>query len=524
MDRSVETSPLGAPRDRLDARPEVRLATDPLEQFVEAWTRLVGTFAARGVAPVEPLIQLGRSLSELRVTVVRGGFERDGVALQAGGLLARLCEEDGIAGLRVVAIGSDAVIGLVEAFAVRLVIGLDGEDDLVTLLRGVPGVGVERVSRPPPARPRPGIEPGEAPDIVGLVPVRPEVIGAEEVAQVARDPGESPASLSVRVVDWALLDGRYETSHAQLAERLATGAAAAMAALGDWRTMLRLLRNLHRAQGGARPARFLEPTLLLRLLERAGDESAEIPRDLLEVLRLVPGDPFEHLIGVLQHGEESPSARRVAMVLLERVAAARLPDLLDALDAARGASAVDLLAIVVRIEGADRVTVVTRAARHPDREVVLGGLALLEGLPIEARSSGVLFALLSHAEVEIRLRAMELLGRRQEEAAWSPIFSRLDAEAQQMEPYEQARAGATLAQLDPARTLEVVEGWLKPAGLGWLWGGPPRRPEVVPAAIGALASLPGEEPERLLSRLESRLPEGELRSAAAAARRARGAG
>ena len=496
----------------------------PQERFVAAWALAAEQFASGEQPALEPTIQLGLQVAELRLRVRDGRFYAAGAVVAESGLLPLLCEEDGIDTVKLSDLGRDSVAGLVEAFAVRIVLGLHAEDDLVSLLRGLPGVDLGLVPRMPPERPRMDVEKTRLPDVTGLVPIRPEPLSRAEAEELVKDSREAPAALAGRMVDWALQGGRVETAHAEQAERIAVGAAAAAASGGDWRSMVRIYRALHRAQQGARPLSFLGPGRLLRLMERVGQDNIEVPRDFLEVLRVLPGDPLARLVEVLSRSESAPTARRPILFLLEAIATDRLTDLLDALDAASGRTAVDLAALVTRQPLADAVSVAVRVARHPERDVVLAGLALLVTAPIEARGCGLLFSLLNHERQEVREQAMELLGRRKEQVAWVPIAGRLDADAGTMSSREQARAGATLAALDPDRALGLVREWMKPEGLGWIWGGQPRRIELVAAAIGALVGIPSPEADKWLGRLATRLPEGELRDAVLAAQRTRGTG
>jgi hypothetical protein len=205
------------------------------------------------------------------------------------------------------------------------------------------------------------------------------------------------------------------------------------------------------------------------------------------------------------------AARRILRQLVERYAADRADELLGRLREAPPRVAGDLLRACARAIPERAVDAALELADHPDATVVHEALRRFEQAKANPRVSRALADLLRRPEEDVRLRALDLLGRRGERAAFAAVSEHAERRAASgLSTREADLIGRTMARLSPDSAFSLFEGWLKPKGLvsRWVEGSAGRMAQWM-AATG-LGSIGGEEAETLLQEVAEKA-DGELK-------------
>jgi len=255
---------------------------------------------------------------------------------------------------------------------------------------------------------------------------------------------------------------------------------------------------------------FGERGVLRRLVHSVAHENLLPPGEMLEFLDLIPADHLTTVIEIL--GEDvDDAARRILRQLVERYAGDRADELLARLRSAPPRVASDLLRACARAFPERAVDAALELADHEDPSVVHEALRRFENAPPNPRVGRTLAELLARPQEDLRLRALDLMGRRSEHAAFSAIVENAERRAGgRLSTREAELIGRTLARLSPDSALEVFEGWLRPKGLvgRWVEGAAAARMVRWMAASG-LGVLEGEGADTLLDELAEK-SEGDL--------------
>ncbi len=310
------------------------------------------------------------------------------------------------------------------------------------------------------------------------------VRAATRALEAAADPDdpttlEDVAGLLAEVRDFLLAEGRL----AELAGFLSSLRAAPnldpaqlsplLTALADRRALELILRSLPQSAEGS-------PDPLAGLLEQL---PAELSGRLVELLEEARGERGRRQTQALAPAgpgavEKPAPARRVRRAQPEtdgellRACAEGLPEPVQ--------KALDL-------------------APHPDEGVVMEVLGILAAAPPTPAIERTLVRLFESSSSEVRLRAVEILAKNKENAAFAPLVRFVERRAHHSLTTREAETyGQGIARLSPELALPLLRAWVH---LGGLLERPLAKPHerlLRWAAVSGLSLLPGTEPADLI--------------------------
>lgn len=437
----------------------------------------------------------------------------------------------------------EELLKVLEAVALRYTAVRQQEDDVVTLLRraDLKGVSLVAVEGFVPAEEKP--EPGAGDEAAKPRATKPAEgwdtplprLPAQGPVAFRPLPGASLAGLRAGESDEALASAAMGLASDLLAE----------AVRGGWPTpnpdlvaFFAELRDYLLAEGRLAPLRQL-----VELIGRAG--AGEIREEILSglgnartldlVLAAVPEgatDLPEDLLGLvpllgfataLDRLEKETDDRRRALLL--KLVLARLPREADALlrrlPSLEPGLARALAHGLVSSAPEKAVEVARFLLGQKDQALRIAGLESLAQAPGEIPMPPVL-ALLDDPSEAIRVKAVEVLGRRGDEGARQVLVRALESGDRSHREVE--ALGRALAEISPVQAGRLLLGWLHPKGR-FLVGLSAQQKRLQWAAVAGLALVPGEEAERQLGALAQGADE-ELRKhcLASLARRHKGRG
>jgi hypothetical protein len=249
---------------------------------------------------------------------------------------------------------------------------------------------------------------------------------------------------------------------------------------------------------------FGERNVLRRLIVVVAPTSMSPPGELIELLDLAPADHLATLIDLLAEDFDEP-ARRIMRQLIERYAPERPDYLLSRLRDAAPRVACDLLRACARALPERAVDAALELTGHADAAVVHEALRRFEKAPANPRVSRTLAQLLANSHEDVRLRALDLLSRRSEHAAFGAVAEHAERRAAAgVSAREAELIGRTLAHLSPDSALTLFDEWLRPKGLvsRWVEGSGGRMLEWM--LVSGLGVLPTAEAETRLRSLAER--------------------
>ena len=242
------------------------------------------------------------------------------------------------------------------------------------------------------------------------------------------------------------------------------------------------------------------------VLSSVPDDAAELPPDLVPFLPLLGiGAALDQLApGATEVGE---GRRR----LLTKLVLARLPREADAVLARLPVLDIRLardLARTIVARAPERSNEVARQLlAQRDEALRLEGLAALEGAPGEVPLRP-LCDLLHDASEAVRVRAVEVLGRRGDESVLDLLRGAIE-DGHDVAPREAEALGRALAEIAPIAAARVFAGWVAPKARFLRGLSAPQRAQQW-AAVAGIGSLPGAEHDAALNALAEQ-SEGELR-------------
>lgn len=249
-------------------------------------------------------------------------------------------------------------------------------------------------------------------------------------------------------------------------------------------------------------ASFGDERAIARILHSVPRDATTAPPELLELLDRIPGNHLKRVITVLET-ERGEASRRVARSLIERFVPRHGPWLLDQLGTVEPGIAVELLRALAAADAQLGLQGVQAVVMRPDIELQLEALHVLESAPVGPVMTRLLLGLTTLPTEEVRVRALDLLGRRGVKAAFGPIAERVKREAPlRLGNREAEAAGEALARCDAPRALELFREWLKPRGL---FGGVlPGHTTLQWVGVSGMVYVPGDDAEALVKHVAER--------------------
>lgn len=352
------------------------------------------------------------------------------------------------------------------------------------------------------------------PSFDGPGPVRYRALSPEELAYVQEeDSSQALPALCVRLVRELLAVVADPTEPMRLDEvipplREVRDFLLAEGLLG---AVLDTVRILAGAQLGG-PAEIHERDVLLasfaderavaRLLRSVPRDATTAPPEMVELLDLLPGNHLRTIVAVLET-ERGEASRRVARSLLERFVPRHGATIVQQLATLEAGIAVELLGALAAADPERGLEGVQIVASRSELELQFAALHVLDGLPVTPNVTRLLVGYAGAAVEEVRVRALEQIGRRGIRAAFQPLLDRVKKEAPlRLAPREAEAAGETLGRIDPGRALEQCREWLKPRG--FFRGILPGQAMLQWVGVASLVYVPGDEAEALVKHVAER--------------------
>ncbi len=249
-------------------------------------------------------------------------------------------------------------------------------------------------------------------------------------------------------------------------------------------------------------ASFGDARAVGRLLHSVPRDATAAPPDMVELLDSLPGNHLRTVLAVLET-ERGEASRRVARSLIERYVPQNGGWIVEQLGSLDAAIAVELLRALVAADPARALDGVQAVAARPELELQLEALHVLDATPLGPVSTRLLLAYAAGANEEVRIRALDQLGRRGVRVAFGPVAERVKREAAlRLGNREAEAAGEALARMDPGRALDLFREWLKPRG--FFSGILPGQTTLQWVGVSGLVHIPGDEAESLIKHVADR--------------------
>ncbi|MES2643296.1 MAG: hypothetical protein V4850_27680 [Myxococcota bacterium] len=247
---------------------------------------------------------------------------------------------------------------------------------------------------------------------------------------------------------------------------------------------------------------FGDERAIARILHSVPRDATTAPAELVELLDLLPGNHLAMVIKVLET-ERGEASRRVARSLIERFVPRHGAWILDQLGTVEASIAVELLRALSAADPQLGLQGVQAVVARPDIELQLEAIHVLESAPVGPVMTRVLLGLVAVPTEEVRIRALDLCGRRALRGAFGPIAERVKREAPlRLGNREAEAAGEALARCDLPRAAELFREWLKPRG--FFGGVLPGQTMLQWVAVSGMVYVGGDEPEVLVKYVAER--------------------
>lgn len=243
-------------------------------------------------------------------------------------------------------------------------------------------------------------------------------------------------------------------------------------------------------------ATFADERAMARLVRSVPRDEKTAPPEMVALLDQLPGDHLVTLVAVLQK-EHDQTSRRMVRSLIERYVPSRAPALVERLVNADTHLACELLRTLSYADPVKALDGVQALQGRTDVEILIECLHVVQKAPTTPATARFLVGWAGSPNEEIRLRALELIAKRNLEGAFAPLIERLRKEAPlRLSPREAEALGETLARIAPPKALDAFREFVKPRG--FFSGVLPGTAMLQWAAVSGLAILPGDEPETLI--------------------------
>lgn len=438
---------------------------------------------------------------------------------------------DGLRGVRFQAdVPAEELLGFLEIVAIRYTGVRQQEEDAVTLLRKAEfrRIAVEYVEGFTPAEevPEPAADAEveraqrQAPPAAWDTPL--PALPAPGPLEYRAVPQEALADLRAEDRDDAVGGLAVSVARELVGEALRGGGRGADAdvtaffdelregllAEGGLIALRRVLDVLHQSGAAELRDRMLralaEPRVLDAVLGAIPPASQDLPRELEPVLPLLGSAALLEQLST----SNDPRRRRLLVQIVEarlprdvEPLLARLPQLDAVLVRELGR------AVVARVP--ERTAEIARQllARKDDEKLRLAALTLLEGSPSPLPVRPVC-ELLDDASEAVRIRAIEVLGRRADERGIDPLRAFLES-SREVSPEEAEALGRALAEIAPTRAPGLFAAWVNPKK-GLLGRVTAQQRLQQWAAVAGLALLPSDAAAATLQGLADR-SDGDLK-------------
>ncbi len=241
---------------------------------------------------------------------------------------------------------------------------------------------------------------------------------------------------------------------------------------------------------------FTDERALSRIIRSVPAGSREVPSELEELVRAIPGNPVPLLLGILRK-ERSNTARWVTRSLLVETGAPHVELLSQAIHDSEPPVAADLLQVVASVDPEQGPKVALELVVEADVEVQLQALAIIEHGTYDQQVGQRLAQLLDAGSIEVRLRALRMLESHKERWAFHAVASRLQRNANRdLQPREIDALATAMVRIWDERAFHTFLGWIKPRGLlkRVLLG----QATLKRASVTGLSFIPGEQAEEYI--------------------------
>lgn len=346
-----------------------------------------------------------------------------------------------------------------------------------------------------------------APDLRKLGPLSYRAVSPEDRAALVEEDGTGQiSSLCVRLVDELLTavgDPTDPMTFAEVVPQLRE-VRDFLLAEGMLGVVLGLVMQLNAAVVGEPDERerkalldsFVDERALSRLLHSVPRDARQAPPEMTALLELVPGDHLRTLVAIL--GKEHVEApRRVARSLVEGYVPARGDWIVQQVASAEAHLAAELLRALTYADRERAIEACQLIVGRPELDLQLEALHVLEKAELSQAVGRLLANYAAAPNEEVRVRAMELVGRRQVRTAVPTLIERIRRDAAlRLGAREAEAAGEAMGRADPQRALEVFREWLKPRGI--FSSVLPGTAMLQWTAVSGLVVVPGDEAEALI--------------------------
>jgi len=246
---------------------------------------------------------------------------------------------------------------------------------------------------------------------------------------------------------------------------------------------------------------FANSNALGRLIRSVPSSQHEPPDEFYELLDSLPGDHLATLLEILLEDRSSHS-RRITRQMIEHYGHGRVDLIKQTLLDAKGAIAADLMRTLAHLSAEDALIATQLMMGRDEIEVLLECIHLLERHPDSADTRPVLFSLMRAKEESIRIRAIELMGRRRDRRDFPTLQRHAVTRSLGMSTFEALAIGRSMAKVDPVAAMALYEDWIRPKGMFKRLRPVQKGQDIT--AIGGLEFIDFDEAEDLLKLLSKR--------------------
>jgi hypothetical protein len=240
---------------------------------------------------------------------------------------------------------------------------------------------------------------------------------------------------------------------------------------------------------------FANANALGRLIRSVPSSQHEPPEEFYELLDSLPGDHLQTLLDILLE-DRATQSRRITRQMIERYGHGRVDRIKETLMEAKGPVAADLMRALAHLSSSDALVATQLMVGREEIEVLLECIHLLERHPNAPETRPVLFSLIRAKEESIRLRAIELMGRRRDRRDFPALQRHALTRSLSMSTTEALAVGRSMAMVDPVEAMVLYEDWIRPKGIFKRLRPVPKGQDIT--AIGGLEFIDFDEAGELL--------------------------
>ena len=210
---------------------------------------------------------------------------------------------------------------------------------------------------------------------------------------------------------------------------------------------------------------FSDVRALGRVIRSVPRGLSELPRDLLELVKAVPGDRVTILVDILTE-ERAAAARWAVRSLLIQLASDSVEYIIELIDHIEGPASGDLLMVVADLNMDRAFQVALKVDMKGHHELQLQALGIIERNSYSKDVATKLTMYMESDYLDVRLKATKLLVAQRERWAFMAFVQRLEKfESGGMEPREVEALAAAMGTIWGTRAMDQFQRWIKPKGL-----------------------------------------------------------